>query len=106
MKEINVIKRDGTKEPFDANKINAAILKACDGLPDQISKVVQVATELQLTLFDGITTEQLDEAVIQTVLQNVKDDPDYDKIAARLLLKTRMFGFLSLLMLRISISSS
>lgn len=57
-------------------------------LPDQISKVVQVATELQLTLFDGITTEQLDEAVIQTVLQNVKDDPDYDKIAARLLLKT------------------
>ena len=88
MKEINVIKRDGTKEPFDANKINAAILKACEGLPDQISKVVQVATELQLTLFDGITTEQLDEAVIQTVLQNVKDDPDYDKIAARLLLKT------------------
>lgn len=88
MKEINVIKRDGTKESFDANKINTAILKACEGLPDQISKVVQVATELQLTLFDGITTEQLDEAVIQTVLQNVKDDPDYDKIAARLLLKT------------------
>ena len=88
MKEINVVKRDGTKEPFDANKINTAILKACEDLPDQISKVVQVATELQLTLFDGITTEQLDEAVIQTVLQNVKDDPDYDKIAARLLLKT------------------
>ena len=88
MKEINVVKRDGTKEPFDVNKINTAILKACEGLPDQISKVVQVATELQLTLFDGITTEQLDEAVIQTVLQNVKDDPDYDKIAARLLLKT------------------
>ena len=88
MKEINVVKRDGTKEPFDANKINTAILKACEGLPDQISKVVQVATELRLTLFDGITTEQLDEAVIQTVLQNVKDDPDYDKIAARLLLKT------------------
>jgi len=88
VKEINVVKRDGTKEPFDANKINTAILKACEGLPDQISKVVQVATELQLTLFDGITTEQLDEAVIQTVLQNVKDDPDYDKIAARLLLKT------------------
>ncbi|MDO4781456.1 MAG: ribonucleoside-diphosphate reductase subunit alpha [Candidatus Saccharibacteria bacterium] len=87
MQQIHVVKRDGTKEPFDANKINAAILKACDGLPDQVSKVVQIATELQLTLFDGITTEQLDEAVIQTTLQNVKDDPDYDKIAARLLLK-------------------
>ena len=37
MQQINVIKRDGTKEPFDANKINAAILKACDGLPDPVS---------------------------------------------------------------------
>ncbi|MET0979864.1 MAG: ribonucleoside-diphosphate reductase subunit alpha [Candidatus Saccharimonadales bacterium] len=87
MSTINVVKRDGTREPFDANKINLALVAASEGLPDQISKVVQVATELQLTLFDGITSEQLDEAVIHTALQNVKEDPDFDKIAARLLLK-------------------
>ena len=87
MDSIHVVKRDGTREPFDANMINLALVKASEGLPDQISKVVQVATELQLTLFDGITSEQLDEAVIHTALQNVKDDPDFDKIAARLLLK-------------------
>src|SRR6478609_6884070 len=87
MNGIHVVKRDGTREPFDANKINLALVRASEGLPDQISKVVQVATELQLTLFDGITSEQLDEAVIHTALQNVKDDPDFDKIAARLLLK-------------------
>lgn len=84
---IHVVKRDGTREPFDANKINLALVEASEGLPDQIQKVVQVATELQLTLFDGITTEQLDEALIHTALQNVKDDPDFDKIASRLLLK-------------------
>lgn len=88
MTNISVVKRDGTREPFDANKINLALVKASEGLDDQISKVVEVASQLQLTLFDGITSEQLDEAVIQTALQNVKDDPDYDKIAARLLLKT------------------
>lgn len=87
MSDIHVVKRDGTRELFDANKINLALVRASEGLPDQISKVVQVATELQLTLFDGITTEQLDEAVIHTTLQNVKDDPDFDTIAARLLLK-------------------
>ena len=87
MSDIHVVKRDGTRELFDANKINLALVRASEGLPDQISKVVQVATELQLTLFDGITTEQLDEAVIHTALQNVKDDPDFDTIAARLLLK-------------------
>jgi ribonucleoside-diphosphate reductase alpha chain len=87
MSDIHVVKRDGTREPFDANKINLALVEASEGLPDQISKVVQVATEVQLTLFDGITTEQLDESVIHAALQNVKDDPDFDKIAARLLLK-------------------
>ncbi|MFZ1257904.1 MAG: ribonucleoside-diphosphate reductase subunit alpha [Candidatus Saccharimonas sp.] len=87
MSVIHVVKRDGTREPFDANKINLALVKASEGLPDQIQKVVQVATELQLTLFDGITSEELDEAVIHTALQNVKDDPDFDTIAARLLLK-------------------
>jgi ribonucleoside-diphosphate reductase alpha chain len=87
MSEIHVVKRDGSREKFDANKINLALVKASEGLPDQISKVVQVATELQLTLFDGITSEQLDEAVIHTALQNVKEDPDFDRIAARLLLK-------------------
>lgn len=84
---IHVVKRDGTREPFDANQVNLALVEASEGLPDQIQKVVQVAAELQLTLFDGITTQQLDEAVIHTALQNVKDDPDFDKIAARLLLK-------------------
>ena len=84
---ISVVKRDGNREPFDANQVNLALVEASEGLPDQIQKVVQVATELQLTLFDGITTEQLDEALIHTALQNVKDDPDFDKIAARLLLK-------------------
>lgn len=87
MSAITVVKRDGTREPFDANKINLALVEASEGLPDQISKVVQVASELSLTLFDGITSEQLDEAVINTALQNVKDDPDFDVIAARLLLK-------------------
>lgn len=87
MSVITVVKRDGTREPFDANAINLALVEASEGLPDQISKVVQVASELQLTLFDGITTEQLDEAVIHTALQNVKDDPDFDIIATRLLLK-------------------
>lgn len=94
MSAITVVKRDGTREPFDANMINLALVEASEGLPDQISKVVQVASELSLTLFDGITTTQLDEAVIQVALQNVKDDPDFDVIAARLLLKNTYKGIL------------
>ncbi len=85
---ITVVKRNGQREPYDANKINLAIEKASEGLDDNITWVTQIASELELTLFDGITTQQLDEAVIQVALQNVKDDPEFDTVAARLLLKT------------------
>ena len=85
---ITVVKRDGTREPYDANKINLAIEHASIGLDENITWVTQIASELELTLFDGITTQQLDEAVIQVALQNVKDDPAFDIVAARLLLKT------------------
>ncbi|OJX70044.1 MAG: ribonucleoside-diphosphate reductase subunit alpha [Micrococcales bacterium 72-143] len=82
------MKRNGEREPYDANKINLAIEHASQGLDENITWVTQIASELELTLFDGITTQQLDEAVIQVALQNVKDDPQFDTVAARLLLKT------------------
>ncbi|AJW79637.1 ribonucleoside-diphosphate reductase subunit alpha [Clavibacter michiganensis] len=85
---ITVVKRDGSKEPYDANRINLAIEDATQGLDENIGWVTQIASELEITLFDGITTQQLDEAVIQVALQNVKDDPAFDTVAARLLLKT------------------
>jgi ribonucleoside-diphosphate reductase alpha chain len=85
---ITVVKRNGEREPYDANKINLAIEHASAGLDENITWVTQIASELELTLFDGISTQQLDEAVIQVALQNVKDDPAFDIVAARLLLKT------------------
>ena len=85
---ITVVKRNGEREPYDANKINLAIEHASAGLDENITWVTQIASELEITLFDGITTQQLDEAVIQVALQNVKDDPAFDTVAARLLLKT------------------
>ncbi len=84
---IHVTKRDGTREPYNADRINKAIERAAAGLPDQISITTQVASELAITLFDGITTEQLDEAAIGVAVQNVKDDPDFDIVASRLLRK-------------------
>ncbi|WP_228373173.1 ribonucleoside-diphosphate reductase subunit alpha [Demequina silvatica] len=84
---IQVTKRDGTREPYNADRINKAIERAAEGLPDQISMTTQIATELAITLFDGITTEQLDEAAIGVAVQNVKDDPQFDIVASRLLRK-------------------
>ncbi len=86
--ELTITKRDGTREPFNADKINRSIERACAGLPDAISMVTQIATETRLTLYDGITTEEMDQATINAAVQNIKEDITYDKAATRLLLKT------------------
>lgn len=86
--ELTVTKIDGTKQAFNADKINQAIADACHDLPNQASIVAQIAAETELTLYDGITTTELDQAVIHSCVQNIKDDPIFDKIATRLLLKT------------------
>ena len=84
---ITVLKRDGTRQPYDANLINQALERACENLEDPVGKVMQIASETELTLFDGISTEQLDQALINTAVQNIKDDPQFDTIATRLYLK-------------------
>jgi len=85
---IFVTKRDGTKVPFDANRINRSLERACEGFENKIQMVTQIATETQITIYDGISERELDEATINTALQNVSFDPEYDTVATRLLLKT------------------
>ncbi len=85
---ITITKRDGTREPFNADRINRAIERACYGLTDPIGKVTQIASETNLTLYDGITTEEMDQAAINAALQNAQSDLEFDKIATRLFLKT------------------
>lgn len=85
---ISITKRDGTREPFNADKINRSIERACVGLTDPVSMVTQIAIETQLTLYDGITTQEMDEATINAAVQNIKEDIEFDRVATRLLLKT------------------
>ncbi len=85
---INITKADGSKMPFNADLINRSIERACFGLPDPISMVTQIATETSLTLYDGITTDEIDQATIGAAIQNVREDIKYDKVATRILLKT------------------
>ena len=85
---IFITKTDGTREPHNADRVNRSIERACKGLTDPIAMVTQIATETQLTLYNGITTDELDQATINTAVQNIKEDIDYDRVATRLLLKT------------------
>ncbi len=85
---FTITKRDGSKVPFNADRINKSIERACHGIEDPISKVIQIATETRLTLYDGITTDEMDAATINAALQNAQFGTEFDIIATRLLMKT------------------
>ena len=85
---FTITKKDGSKVPFNADRINKSIERACHGIEDPISKVIQIATETRLTLYDGITTDEMDSATINAALQNAQFGTEFDIIATRLLMKT------------------
>lgn len=85
---LTITKRDGSKVPFNADRINKSIERACHGIEDPISKVIQIASETRLTLYDGITTDEMDLATINAALQNAQFGTEFDIIATRLLAKT------------------
>ena len=63
-----VTKRDGTRAPFNADQINKSIERATYGLNNPLEKVMQIASETELTIYDGITTEEMDQATINAAL--------------------------------------
>lgn len=82
---INVIKRDGRKEPLDINKIHIMVEEACEGLAGV--SVSQIEMNADLQFIDGITTADIQEILIRSASDLISlDKPNYQYAAARLLL--------------------
>ncbi len=80
---MRVRKRDLTLEPVDVNKIVRAVGRAARGL-DRVD-LMRVATRTISGLHDGATTMDLDELSIRTSAALVSEEPNYSRLAARLL---------------------
>ncbi|MCL6618804.1 MAG: ribonucleoside-diphosphate reductase subunit alpha [Thermomonas hydrothermalis] len=78
-----VTKRNGTREPVDLNKIVRAITRAADGL--HAVDPMRVATRTISGLYDGASTAELDELSIRTAALLTGEEPEYGRLAARLL---------------------
>jgi ribonucleoside-diphosphate reductase alpha chain len=80
---MRVAKRNGTSEPVDVNKIVRAVSRSCIDLADV--DALRVATKTISGLYDGATTRELDQLSIQTAAALIVEEPQYAKLAARLL---------------------
>lgn len=83
---MQVIKRNGALEDLDINKIHQCIEMACADL-ENVS-VSDIETNSHIQLFDGISTLQIHTSMIKSAAELISvDSPDYEYVAARLLLQ-------------------
>ncbi len=80
---MSVTKRNGRREPVDLNKIVRAVTRTCDGL--YAVDPMRVATRTISGLYDGASTRELDELSIRTAALLTAEEPEYGRLAARLL---------------------
>jgi ribonucleoside-diphosphate reductase alpha chain len=80
---MRVRKRNGDTEPVDVNKIVRAV-ERCAGDLDEVDPL-RVATKTISGLYDGATTAELDRLSIQTAAELTGEEPQYSRLAARLL---------------------
>jgi len=80
---MQVRKRNGSLEPADVNKIVRAVERCCEGL--RFVDPIRIASKTIGGLFNGATTKELDLLSIQTAASLIAEEPEYSKLAARLL---------------------
>jgi len=80
---MQVRKRNGDSEPVDVNKIVRAVDRVSADLVDV--DPMRVATRTISGLYDGATTAELDRLSIQTAAEMIGEEPQYSRLAARLL---------------------
>ena len=82
---MNVSKRNKTPEPLNLDKIHKMVEIACEDLHNVSPSQVEIRSGLQF--YDGITTEEIQDILIRSASDLISlDNPDYQYVAARLLL--------------------
>lgn len=74
---MQVVKRDGSLQEFDSNKIVKAISKAFNACCPEENKEVITSMVTDMHLWDGITIEEIQDVVIETLR-----DYGYDDVAS------------------------
>lgn len=95
--QITVIKRDGSREPLQIEKIQKQIEKACEGIAEVYPSMVEIRAQIEF--YDGITTTSIDKLIINAAVGLI-NDPDvgnhnYQIVAGRLknnVLRKEVYG--------------
>jgi ribonucleoside-diphosphate reductase alpha chain len=79
-----VIKRDGTREPLNIDKLHKVVFAACEGINGVSASEVEIKSQIQF--FDGIKTSDVQETLIKSAADLISEEtPNYQWVAGRLI---------------------
>ena len=79
-----IVKRDGTKEHLNIDKIHKVVEHACEGLAGVSSSQIEMNANIQF--YDGMSTNEIQEVLVRSANDLISlDTPNYQYAAARLL---------------------
>lgn len=80
-----IVKRDGTLEPYNPDKLTKVLMWACDNKEEYVTDIIQ---DINIKLYDKMHISKLYDEVIQTAANKINAMyPFYDIIAKRLYLQ-------------------
>ena len=80
----NVVKRNGSIEPLNLEKMHVMVEESCKNLAGVSASQVEIQSGIQF--YDGISTAEIQEILIRSASDLIDlDHPNYQYVAARLL---------------------
>ncbi len=94
---LMVVKRDGRREPFDAQKVKAGIIHACEKLPVSINQIDAMTSHVEQAAYATMEGEISSLRIGDMVMQELKgvNDVAYVRFAAVYRLFTDIGDFMS-----------
>lgn len=81
---LMLVKRDGTREPYDRNKLLSGVMKACEKRPVPQARLEQLVDTVEQKLFGTLETEISSQKIGEMVMQELKnvDEVAYVRFAS------------------------
>ncbi len=80
-----ITKKSGKKERFDIAKVRKSVTYVIHGYEKEIN-IDQIVNQVKLEVYEGMTTKEIQKAIIMTLRSMIEQDPVYSYVASRMIL--------------------
>lgn len=70
---ILVVKNDGSRQPFDLNKIKKGLIKSCEKRPVSLGKIEEIANQIEKELQNDLVQEIPSSKIGEMVMSKLKE---------------------------------